>query len=47
VEKEAPIHASDVLVYCSKCNQGVRVGRKILQDGRRVRYCRRCGEMFV
>jgi large subunit ribosomal protein L24 len=47
VEKEAPIHTSDVLVYCSKCSRGVRVGRKVLQDGRRVRYCRRCGEMFV
>jgi large subunit ribosomal protein L24 len=47
VEKEAPIHASDVLVYCSKCDRGVRVGRKILQDKRRVRYCRRCGEMFA
>jgi len=46
VEKEAPINASDVLVYCSKCDRGVRVGRKILQDGRRVRHCRRCGEMF-
>jgi len=46
VEKEAPINASDVLVYCSKCDRGVRVGRKVLQDGRRVRHCRRCGEMF-
>ncbi len=47
VEKEAPISISDVLVYCSKCDRGVRVGRKALQDGRLVRYCRRCGEMLA
>ncbi|MCK4272250.1 50S ribosomal protein L24 [bacterium] len=47
VEKEAPIKASNVLVYCPKCDRGVRVGRKALKDGRRVRFCRRCGEMFT
>lgn len=47
VEKEAPIKASNVLVYCAKCNRGARVGKKALQDGRRVRFCRRCGEMFT
>lgn len=46
IEKEAPIKMSNVLVYCAKCNKGVRVGRKTLQDGRRVRFCRSCGEMF-
>lgn len=47
VEKEAPIKASNVLVYCPKCDKGVRVGKKALQDGRRVRFCRQCGEMFT
>jgi large subunit ribosomal protein L24 len=47
VEKEAPIHMSNVLVYCPKCEQGVRVGTKGLTDGRHVRYCRKCGEMFT
>ncbi|MFC1682668.1 50S ribosomal protein L24 [Candidatus Zixiibacteriota bacterium] len=47
VEKEGPIQVSNVLVYCAKCDKGVRVGKKALKDGRRVRFCRQCGEMFT
>lgn len=44
VEKEAPIHVSNLMLMCDKCNAPVRVGRKILADGDKVRVCRRCGE---
>jgi large subunit ribosomal protein L24 len=44
VEKEAPIHASNIMLMCDKCNAPVRVGKKILADGEKVRVCRRCGE---
>lgn len=44
VEKEAAIHASNVMVMCDKCNAPVRVGQKILTDGKKLRLCRRCGE---
>lgn len=44
VEKEAPVHISNVMVMCDKCNAPVRVGRKLLADNRKVRVCRRCGE---
>jgi large subunit ribosomal protein L24 len=44
VEKEAAIHASNLMIMCDKCNAPVRVGRKILTDGRKIRICRRCGE---
>jgi len=44
VEKEGSIHLSNVLVFCSKCNSGVRVGYKILEDGDKVRYCKKCSE---
>lgn len=44
VEKEAPIQLSNLMVMCDKCNAPVRVGRKILADGEKVRVCRRCGE---
>ena len=47
VEKEGPIRVSNVAVYCAKCDKGVRVGKKALKDGRRVRFCRQCGEMFT
>ena len=44
VEKEASIHVSDIMVMCDKCNAPVRVGRKILETGEKIRICRRCGE---
>jgi large subunit ribosomal protein L24 len=44
VEKEASIHVSNLMIMCDKCNAPVRVGRKILADGRKIRICRRCGE---
>ncbi|MFH0778781.1 MAG: 50S ribosomal protein L24 [Candidatus Eisenbacteria bacterium] len=45
VEKEAPVHVSNVLLLCPKCDTGVRVGVKQLSDGSRVRVCKSCGEM--
>ena len=44
VEKEGSIHVSNVLVLCTKCNTGVRTGFKTLEDGRKVRYCKKCNE---
>ena len=46
LEKEAPIHASNVMIICTKCNLPVKVGRKILEDGKKVRYCKKCGELI-
>ena len=44
VEKEAPIHASNIMIMCDKCNAPVRVGRRVLNDGTKIRICRRCNE---
>jgi len=46
LEKEAPVHVSNVMIVCNKCNSPVRVGRKILEDGKRARYCKKCGELI-
>ncbi len=46
IEKEAPIHISNVMILCSKCNSPVRIGRKTLEDGKKVRYCKKCGEFI-
>ncbi len=46
VEKEAPLHLSNVMIMCDKCNGPVRMGKKQLQDGRRVRVCRHCGDQL-
>lgn len=44
VEKEAAIHASNVMILCDKCNAPARVGHKILVDGKKIRICRNCKE---
>jgi large subunit ribosomal protein L24 len=44
IEKEASIPASNIMIMCDKCNAPVRMGRRVLADGNKVRVCRRCGE---
>jgi large subunit ribosomal protein L24 len=44
VEKEARIHVSNVMIMCDKCNAPVRIGHKLLADGKKIRICRRCRE---
>ncbi|MFQ6092136.1 MAG: 50S ribosomal protein L24 [bacterium] len=46
VEKEAPVHISNVMVVCPKCTLPTKVGTKKLEDGRRTRLCKRCGEIL-
>ena len=41
-EKEGPIHLSNVMVVCPECKLRTRVARKILEDGTRVRMCKKC-----
>ena len=44
IQKEAPIHISNVLLLCPKCNQGVRTGTRNLEDGKKALVCKKCGE---
>lgn len=46
VEREGSIHASNAMPYCSKCGKGVRIAKQILADGKKVRACVKCGEVF-
>jgi large subunit ribosomal protein L24 len=43
MEKEAPLSVANVMIFCSECEQGVRVKKKTLDDGSRIRTCRKCG----
>jgi large subunit ribosomal protein L24 len=45
IDLEAPVDVSNVMLLCSKCNKPGRIGTKTLEDGRRVRFCRVCGEV--
>ena len=44
VEKEAGVHASNVLPVCAKCDAPRRVGHKASEAGRSVRICRKCSQ---
>ncbi|NLM44282.1 MAG: 50S ribosomal protein L24 [Clostridiales bacterium] len=46
IHQESPIFSSKVMLWCDKCKKGVRIGKRILQDGTKVRYCKSCGEIL-
>jgi len=46
VEKESPLHISNVLLYCDKCKKPVRSRINVLDDGNKVRVCSKCGDSF-
>ena len=46
MEREAPINASNAMPFCSKCGKGVRIAKRILSDGKKVRMCVKCEEVF-
>jgi len=45
VERENPIHISNLMLMCAKCDRPVRVGHSLLADGRKVRVCKKCGDV--
>ncbi|MFQ6057771.1 MAG: 50S ribosomal protein L24 [Anaerolineae bacterium] len=46
IEREAPLHLSNVALVCRHCNQRTRVGFQILPEGRKVRVCKKCGQVI-
>ncbi|NLI33175.1 MAG: 50S ribosomal protein L24 [Deltaproteobacteria bacterium] len=46
LEREAPIHISNLMLVCTKCTDPTRVGYRILEDNRKVRFCKKCNEVI-
>jgi large subunit ribosomal protein L24 len=42
LSREMPIDISNVLLYCSSCGRGVRVGFRYKPDGSKSRHCKKC-----
>ena len=42
VDFPGPITASNAMVICSSCGKPTRIGHKSLEDGSKIRVCRRC-----
>jgi len=46
IEKEASIHISNLMLMCNRCAEPARIGKRILEDGSKVRVCKKCGELL-
>ena len=46
MKKEAPVSLSNVAVVCKKCDEPVKILKKMLDDGKKVRACKKCGEIL-
>ena len=46
IESEAPIHWSNAMLMCNKCLSPVRIKMQTLEDGKKVRVCRKCNEII-
>jgi large subunit ribosomal protein L24 len=46
IEKEASLHLSNVRVVCKSCGKSSRVGIRRMEDGEKLRYCKKCGEII-
>lgn len=46
IEREASVHVSDVSLICTKCGKPTRVGFRYLDDGKKVRWCKKCREVI-
>ena len=44
IEKEAPLNISGVMIVCNKCAEPTRIGKRVLEDGSKIRVCKKCGE---
>ncbi len=46
VKQESPVYVSKVMLVCPSCGKATRVSRAFLEDGQKVRLCKKCGEII-
>ena len=46
IDKEAPLNRSNVMLVCPKCSKPTKIGNKILENGKKIRACKKCGEVI-
>jgi large subunit ribosomal protein L24 len=46
IEREAPVSLSNVMLLCTKCDKPTRIGNLILENGKKIRSCKKCGEVI-
>ncbi|KPA10763.1 50S ribosomal protein L24 [Candidatus Magnetomorum sp. HK-1] len=46
IEKESPVHWSNLMLECPKCIKPTRIQMQILEDNKKVRLCKKCNEII-
>ena len=46
IRQEAPIHSSNVMLICEKCRTPTKIGKRVLENGEKVRICKKCDEIM-
>lgn len=46
IEKEGPIQISNVMILCQNCGKTARIGMRRIEDGQKLRCCKKCGEII-
>lgn len=46
VKQEGTLHASNIRLICNKCNKPTAISRERIKEGKRVRVCKKCGEII-
>jgi len=44
IDREAPVHVSNLALVCPACGEASRVGSTVTAEGKRVRFCKKCNE---
>lgn len=47
IEKEFPINVAKLMLVCTKCNKPTRIKYDLLSDAKKVRVCKKCGEIII
>jgi len=46
MHQEAPIDSSNVMLICNKCKSPTKVSKRIMEDGQKARFCKKCDEII-
>jgi large subunit ribosomal protein L24 len=46
IEKEASVERSNIMLVCPKCDKPTKIGNKILENDKKIRLCKKCGEVI-
>ncbi len=46
IEKEAPVHLSNIMLLCPKCGKTTKIGVAVLEGGKKHRTCKKCKEVI-